>query len=60
MVAGLAVALFAAAVLLMNNHRDCAEDAKAGHRTLAIAVGHLAPYAVFAALMPALEAPPHN
>ena len=37
--AGLALGLFAAAVLLVNNHRDRAEDARNGRRTLAICSG---------------------
>lgn len=36
---GLALGLPAAAVLLLNNHRDRAQDARAGRRTLAILIG---------------------
>jgi 1,4-dihydroxy-2-naphthoate octaprenyltransferase len=36
---GLALGLFAAAVLLVNNHRDRIEDARNGRRTLAILLG---------------------
>ena len=41
--AGAALGLFAAAVLMVNNHRDRAEDARVGRRTLAILVGPGAP-----------------
>jgi len=50
-VAGVAIGLFAAAVLLANNHRDRAEDARAGRRTLAILLGPRATRAVYAALI---------
>jgi 1,4-dihydroxy-2-naphthoate polyprenyltransferase len=39
LLAGLALGLFAAAVLLVNNHRDRIEDARNGRRTLAILLG---------------------
>ena len=50
-VAGLAVGLFAAAVLLVNNHRDRQEDARVGRRTLAIAIGGTATHWLYATLM---------
>jgi 1,4-dihydroxy-2-naphthoate octaprenyltransferase len=49
--AGLALGLFAAAVLLVNNHRDRTEDARNGRRTLAILLGPCASGALYAALM---------
>ena len=39
MLAGSATGLFAAAVLLVNNHRDAVADARVGRRTLAILAG---------------------
>ncbi len=36
---GLTIGLPAAAVLMLNNHRDRAQDARAGRRTLAIVIG---------------------
>ena len=39
LLAGAALGLFAAAVLMVNNHRDRLEDARVGRRTLAIVVG---------------------
>ena len=42
------IGLPAAAVLLLNNHRDRATDARAGRRTLAIVVGETASKALFA------------
>ncbi|RBP14435.1 1,4-dihydroxy-2-naphthoate prenyltransferase [Roseiarcus fermentans] len=39
LLAGAALGLFAAAVLLVNNHRDRVEDTRAGRRTLAILIG---------------------
>ena len=39
LLAGIALGLFASAVLLVNNHRDRAEDARVGRRTLAIVLG---------------------
>ena len=39
LLAGISLGLFAAAVLLVNNHRDRAEDARVGRRTLAILLG---------------------
>src|SRR5208283_4599256 len=50
-VAGLALGLFAAAVLLVNNHRDRVEDARNGRRTLAILLGPQGSAALYAALM---------
>jgi len=50
-VAGLMMGSFAAAVLLVNNHRDRDEDARVGRRTLAIAIGTKATRWLFAALM---------
>ena len=49
--AGLAVGLFAAAVLTVNNHRDRDEDARVGRHTLAIALGPRATGAFYAALV---------
>ena len=49
--AGAALGLFAAAVLLVNNHRDRAEDARVGRRTLAILVGPERSRRIYAALM---------
>ncbi|HVI50509.1 MAG TPA: 1,4-dihydroxy-2-naphthoate octaprenyltransferase [Candidatus Sulfotelmatobacter sp.] len=60
---GVAVGLFASAVLLTNNHRDSVQDARAGRRTLAIlAGGRLTPrlYGLFMLapflLLPGLDA----
>ncbi len=50
-IAGAALGLFAAAVLLVNNHRDRAEDARNGRRTLAILIGPRASGQLYAALM---------
>ena len=50
-IAGLAVGLFAAAVLMVNNHRDRDEDARVGRYTLAIALGPSATRAAYAAFM---------
>lgn len=49
--AGVAIGLFAAAALTVNNHRDREEDTRAGRYTLAIALGPSATRAVYAALM---------
>ena len=49
--AGLALGLLAAAVLLVNNHRDAEADARVGRRTLAIIAGPLATTWIYAALM---------
>jgi len=60
--AGLALGLFAAAVLLLNNHRDAEIDARNGRRTLAILVGHKGAgrlYAVFMLLPFLLLGPLH-
>ncbi|MGP0104616.1 1,4-dihydroxy-2-naphthoate octaprenyltransferase [Rhodoblastus sp.] len=51
LVAGAALGLFAAAVLLVNNHRDRAEDARNGRRTLAIVLGPRATGGAYALLM---------
>lgn len=50
-VAGVAIGLFAAAVLPVNNHRDRLEDARAGRRTVAILIGPDATRWLYAALM---------
>ena len=50
-VAGVALGLFAAAVLLVNNHRDREEDARVGRRTLAIAIGGKLTRWLYATLM---------
>ena len=53
--AGLMIGLPAAAVLMLNNHRDRVQDARAGRRTLAIAIGPVASRLVyFGALLAAL------
>jgi 1,4-dihydroxy-2-naphthoate octaprenyltransferase len=49
--AGLAVGFLAAAVLLVNNHRDAVADARAGRWTLAIAAGPVVTTWIYAALM---------
>lgn len=48
---GAIVGLPAAAVLLLNNHRDRVTDARAGRRTLAILLGQGASRALYAALL---------
>ena len=48
-VAGVAIGLFAAAVLTVNNHRDREEDAKSGRYTLAIALGPQSARVLYAA-----------
>jgi 1,4-dihydroxy-2-naphthoate octaprenyltransferase len=48
---GLAVGLFAAAVLLVNNHRDEVTDRRAGRRTLAILIGPQRAHWLYAFLM---------
>lgn len=67
--AGLAVGLFAAGVLMVNNFRDAAADARVGRRTLAIVLGAKASRWLFAfmmfapfVLLPALvqQAPGHR
>jgi 1,4-dihydroxy-2-naphthoate octaprenyltransferase len=50
-VAGLAVGLFAAAVLMVNNHRDVEADARVGRRTLAIEAGPRVTVWLYAGLM---------
>jgi len=49
--AGLAVGLFAAGVLMVNNFRDSAADARVGRRTLAIVAGPSLSRWLFAAMM---------
>jgi 1,4-dihydroxy-2-naphthoate octaprenyltransferase len=49
--AGAAVGLFAAAVLLVNNHRDAAADTRVGRRTLAILAGPNATPWLYGALL---------
>ena len=49
--AGLALGFFAAAVLLVNNHRDVEADARVGRRTLAIVVGPMATNWIYAFMM---------
>lgn len=48
---GLILGLPAAAVLLLNNHRDRAQDARAGRRTLAILIGSGLSRALYFALL---------
>ncbi len=48
---GLAMGLFAAAVLLVNNHRDLEADARAGRLTLPMAIGARATHWLYGALM---------
>jgi 1,4-dihydroxy-2-naphthoate octaprenyltransferase len=48
---GLAIGLPAAAVLMLNNHRDRAQDARAGRRTLAIVIGPGASRLAYAAAL---------
>ena len=48
---GLALGLFTAAVLLVNNHRDVDADARAGRRTLAILAGPRVTSWIYAGLM---------
>ena len=50
-VAGLAIGSFATAVLLVNNHRDVAADARVGRWTLAMLLGASGSRAFFAVLM---------
>lgn len=47
LLAGLTIGLPAAAVLMLNNHRDRAQDARGGRRTLAIVVGDPASRALY-------------
>jgi 1,4-dihydroxy-2-naphthoate octaprenyltransferase len=49
--AGLAMGLFAAAVLLVNNFRDAVADARVGRHTLAICLGRAAALRFYAAFM---------
>ena len=48
---GAVIGLPAAAVLLVNNHRDRVTDARAGRRTLAILIGQQASRGLYAALL---------
>ncbi len=48
---GLVIGLPAAAVLMLNNHRDRAQDGRAGRRTLAILLGQTASRLVYFALL---------
>ena len=48
---GLAIGLPAAAMLMLNNHRDRVQDARAGRRTLAIVIGDSASRGAFAAAL---------
>ncbi len=48
---GLMIGLPAAAVLLLNNHRDRAQDIRAGRRTLAIVIGPVASKLLYFALL---------
>jgi 1,4-dihydroxy-2-naphthoate octaprenyltransferase len=48
---GLMIGLPAAAILMLNNHRDRAQDARAGRRTLAIVIGPDASRAVYCAFL---------
>lgn len=50
---GAMIGLPAAAVLLVNNHRDRVQDARAGRRTLAILIGEGASRVLYAALLAA-------
>lgn len=55
LITGLMIGLPAAAVLMLNNHRDRVQDARAGRRTLAIVIGPAAARLFyFAALVAAL------
>lgn len=51
LVAGLAVGLLAAAVLVVNNYRDLEGDAAVGRRTLPVIIGRPATKALYAALL---------
>ena len=51
LVTGLVIGLPAAAVLMLNNHRDRVQDARAGRRTLAIVIGEPAARAVYVATL---------
>jgi 1,4-dihydroxy-2-naphthoate octaprenyltransferase len=51
LLAGLAVGLFAAGVLMVNNYRDAVADARVGRRTLAIVAGETASRWLFAFMM---------
>jgi 1,4-dihydroxy-2-naphthoate octaprenyltransferase len=53
---GLTIGLPAAAVLMLNNHRDRVQDARAGRRTLAIVIGDRAARAVYVASLAAAVA----
>jgi len=49
--AGLMLGVIAAAILLVNNHRDVAEDRRVGRRTLAIVAGPHLTVAIYATLV---------
>ncbi|WP_298422899.1 1,4-dihydroxy-2-naphthoate octaprenyltransferase [Rhodoblastus sp.] len=51
LIAGLALGLFAAGVLMVNNYRDAAADARIGRRTLAIVAGPSLSRALYAAML---------
>ena len=51
LLAGLALGLFAAGVLMVNNYRDSAADARVGRRTLAIVAGPRPSRLLYAAMM---------
>jgi 1,4-dihydroxy-2-naphthoate octaprenyltransferase len=59
LLAGTAIGLFAAAVLLVNNHRDVASDKRAGRRTLAMLIGPRLTLVLYAVLImaPVLVSP---
>lgn len=50
-VGGLAIGLFAGAVLMVNNHRDVEADTRVGRKTLAILAGSRVSVWIYAALM---------
>jgi len=51
LVVGIALGAFAAAVLLVNNHRDAASDARQGRRTLAMLLGERGSARLYGLLM---------
>lgn len=56
--AGVPAGLVSAAILLVNNIRDAATDARAGKRTLAVRLGAARAWRVYALLLAAAFAPP--
>ena len=50
-IAAVAIGMHAAAVLLVNNYRDCAHDAATGRRTLAVVLGAAAAVRLYALLV---------